>query len=216
MKSDWKKESVGFDRLYCGDTLVSRIPYIGRFVRQGLTDRMEWAITFAGAGEGKTILDLGCGIGRFALEVARRGAVVFGYDISAQAIEIAKQKARQAGLEDRCFFQEADLTELKFPEADTWVDLGCLQYIQDASPVLAKLGKIKRCFSCLPRRGHWLNPVRFLYRGVLKGTPYETYTQDRIKKLFWMYPDLAIERNGAVYYVTSDQVEGQASHDRQS
>lgn len=43
----------------------------------------------------KAILDVGCGNGIFARELARRGAAVTGYDISAGQIAIA-QKAEQA------------------------------------------------------------------------------------------------------------------------
>src|SRR5213083_3509867 len=48
---------------------------------------------------GKTILDLGCGEGGYARELARRGARVTGVDGSERLIEVARERARHDGLE---------------------------------------------------------------------------------------------------------------------
>ena len=42
---------------------------------------------------GERVLDVGCGPGRHAHELARRGIVVHGIDISARFIELAEQNA---------------------------------------------------------------------------------------------------------------------------
>lgn len=54
--------------------------------------------------QGKSIFELGCGDGVNSLLLAAKGAYVVGVDISPRAIEIAKQKARFHGLEDRTEF----------------------------------------------------------------------------------------------------------------
>jgi SAM-dependent methyltransferase len=46
----------------------------------------------------KTILDIGCGTGRHAIELARRGYSVTGIDLSASQLERAGQKAKEAGV----------------------------------------------------------------------------------------------------------------------
>lgn len=46
------------------------------------------------------ILDLGCGRGRHAINLARKGYRVTGIDLSEQAIQTARQKAQQQGLEN--------------------------------------------------------------------------------------------------------------------
>ncbi|NNE35125.1 MAG: class I SAM-dependent methyltransferase [Rhodothermales bacterium] len=48
--------------------------------------------------QGTSILDVGCGRGRHAIEFARRGYDVTGLDLSSRAIEIAKEKAKEAGV----------------------------------------------------------------------------------------------------------------------
>lgn len=48
--------------------------------------------------EGEEILELGCGVGRWSLELARRGALVTGADLSEEMIRIAKENADKEGL----------------------------------------------------------------------------------------------------------------------
>ena len=48
-----------------------------------------------GAGAGSHVLDAGCGVGRYALGLARRGYVVEGVDLSPLLIEEAQRVANE-------------------------------------------------------------------------------------------------------------------------
>lgn len=59
--------------------------------------------------DGRTVLDLGCGMGGLALEALRRGAArATGIDVSAASIEIARRRAAHAGLAGRATFEIGD------------------------------------------------------------------------------------------------------------
>jgi 2-polyprenyl-3-methyl-5-hydroxy-6-metoxy-1,4-benzoquinol methylase len=58
------------------------------------------------------ILDIGCGTGRHAIELARRGYDVTGVDLSASQLGRAREKAQAAGVAVR--FQQADARQLRF------------------------------------------------------------------------------------------------------
>lgn len=60
------------------------------------------------------VLDLACGFGRHALELARRGHSVVGVDITAEYVEDARQQARSEHLDAQ--FICADLREMSFTE----------------------------------------------------------------------------------------------------
>ena len=67
--------------------------------------------------EGKRILDIGCGIGGPALEMAStHGASVVGIDLEAPLIERATADALARGLEGQCQFQTVSLGPLPFPD----------------------------------------------------------------------------------------------------
>ena len=58
---------------------------------------------------GKTLLDIGCGTGFFALETLRQGASsCIGVDLSSAAIHEANEFAKESGLQDRAKFEVAD------------------------------------------------------------------------------------------------------------
>lgn len=66
---------------------------------------------------GKRILDVGCGIGGPAFEMARtHGAHVVGIDLEAPLIDRALAAARAHGLQDQCQFQTVEAGPLPFPD----------------------------------------------------------------------------------------------------
>lgn len=64
----------------------------------GMSKIAAKAIELSGARPGLVCVDLGCGGGRLALELARRGATVTGVDVSASMIERLRSQAQREGL----------------------------------------------------------------------------------------------------------------------
>lgn len=62
--------------------------------------------------KGKKVLEIGCGIGTDTINFARAGAFVTAVELSATSLEIAKQRAKVFGLEDRIKFYVADAEQL--------------------------------------------------------------------------------------------------------
>jgi SAM-dependent methyltransferase len=68
---------------------------------------------------GKTILDIGCGTGFFALETLRRGAsYCMGVDLSSAAIQEANQFAQESGFQDRARFEVGNGVSAQPPFSD--------------------------------------------------------------------------------------------------
>lgn len=63
-------------------------------------------------GPGARVLDVGCGPGRHALELARRGVEVTGVDVSEAFVDLAREAAAAEGLAERCRFVLGDAREL--------------------------------------------------------------------------------------------------------
>ena len=62
--------------------------------------------------KGKRVLEIGCGIGTDTINFARHGAEVTAVDLSEKSLEIARQRARVFGLEERIRFYRADAEQL--------------------------------------------------------------------------------------------------------
>jgi len=64
---------------------------------------------------GERVLDLACGFGRHAIEIARRGFVVTGVDFSERYLEMAREAAREAGVKVEWVVR--DMRQLDFDRA---------------------------------------------------------------------------------------------------
>jgi len=86
------------------------------------------ALQRAGLGPGARVIDLGCGKGAVALEVASAlAAQVDGIDAFAPLVDEASAAAREHSLESRCSFRVGDLRWLKGEgryDAALWIGLG--------------------------------------------------------------------------------------------
>jgi SAM-dependent methyltransferase len=65
----------------------------------GVPDEELVRVLDAGRLTGKRVLEIGCGTGTNAVELARRGYDVVAVDLVEQAIRVARKKARQAKVE---------------------------------------------------------------------------------------------------------------------
>ena len=90
-----------------------------RFTRGGrLIDRREKEAVLDALGpvEGKRILEIACGTGRFTVMLAERGANVVGIDISAAMLSQGREKARSSGVSEHIEFLRGDAARLPFPD----------------------------------------------------------------------------------------------------
>ncbi|KKM10317.1 hypothetical protein SY88_14540 [Clostridiales bacterium PH28_bin88] len=90
---------------------------------------------------GMRLLDLGCGTGNYALELARRGLKVTGIDISAAMLAEARRKAAEAGLDLELV--EGDIHRIKLePESfDLVLSVTALEFFPQPAQVLEKAFK---------------------------------------------------------------------------
>lgn len=84
----------------------------------------------AGKFPGLTVLEMGCGTGTNAIELARRGYRVTAVDLVESAVEKGRDKSAQAGVQ--VDFRVGDLTEVKLGGPfDCLFDLGVYHGIRD-------------------------------------------------------------------------------------
>ena len=135
---------------------------------------------------GKTVLDVGCGSGRYCLAYAQRGAArVVGVDFSGPMIDLARHHSARLGLTDRCEFRVGT-----FPEAvsdgpfDASTAMGFFDYVEDPVPIVARMRELTRStlIMSFPKAWEWRVPFRRL-RFLLAGCPLFLYSAKRIRKV---------------------------------
>ena len=79
---------------------------------------------------GQRVLDIGCGWGSFAIHAAREhGVSVLGITLSPPQAELAAERARAAGLDDRVEIRVMDYRELADERFDAVVSIGMVEHV---------------------------------------------------------------------------------------
>jgi 2-polyprenyl-3-methyl-5-hydroxy-6-metoxy-1,4-benzoquinol methylase len=168
------REAARFDAIYDHDKPLHQ--RLGDAIfRRVILERYSLVINAIGA-PGATMLDVGCGPGRYGIELARRGAArCVGVDVAEQMIEIARRESDRAGVASRCQWQVSDYDSFTTDERfDAVVAMGYFDYLEDPARHLAKMMQHAkgRIFCSLPKR--WtvrtgLRKVRFeLEKGFVR------------------------------------------------
>jgi ubiquinone/menaquinone biosynthesis C-methylase UbiE len=150
---------------------------VARFIDVRL--RKERRIRFQNAFEaleplrGRSLLDAGCGGGRYAIPAAKAGASrVLGLDFSEPMLELGRQKAAAEGVADVCRFVNGDLLghALEEKSFDYAIAIGFFDYQADPAAALAALVRAarRRVFVSLPKRWHVLTPQRKVRYSLFK------------------------------------------------
>ena len=85
---------------------------VDRYPVEATAAEVEFLVEALDLGEGSRVLDLACGHGRHSVELARRGCLVIGVDLSEPSLELAAARAAEAGVEVR--FERADMRSIRF------------------------------------------------------------------------------------------------------
>ena len=123
--------------------------------REALRRGKEVMLRGLEVGPATRVLDVGCGVGGFAVWCAQElGCRVTGVSICEEHVEIAAEKAAELGVADRCEFLWMDMDALEFPaesfDVVTNQDSYCharhkRRYLREVFRILAKGGS----WSCM-------------------------------------------------------------------
>jgi ubiquinone biosynthesis O-methyltransferase len=111
-----------------------------------ITDRLEMQLILELVGDvsGCRVLDVGCGDGEFALQLARQGAIVTGVDASAAMIEAAKDRATQAKIDVAFQMGTAEHLPFRAEKFDVVTAITILCFVDDARPVFQEIARVLR------------------------------------------------------------------------
>ena len=111
-----------------------------------ITEHLEWQgmLQLLGDVQGLRILDLGCGDGAFAIELARRGAQVVGIDASSSMIEAARRRSSAERVDVDFYQARADAIPFAEGSFDAVVAITILCFVRDAAPEFKEIGRVLR------------------------------------------------------------------------
>jgi SAM-dependent methyltransferase len=157
-----------FDSFYREEekrTLFQQMAHVV-FRKPGLVRRFQATIEALGDVRGKTVLDVGCGSGLYAIYFAQRGAEVTGLDFSANMIELAERNAKDEGCTIR-FLHQDFLTYQPEGAFDHLLFIGVFDYVreEDRPKYLEKAVPLARekIVATFPKRFTPQTPIRYFW-----------------------------------------------------
>ncbi len=104
------------------------------------------AVKWLGDLRGHRVLDAGCGNGWLSIILAKRGAIIEGFDISPVAIQAAERRAVANDCADRCAFRVGSFYQIPFSEAryDLAIGASILHHLSDKARAAAELFRVMK------------------------------------------------------------------------
>ena len=174
-----------FDHLYEDGAQSALMRHLNRWLRSDIAQRFAMVMRHAREIEAKSVLDIGCGSGRYLTALTEIGvARAVGLDMSAPMLEMARRRvaAVEGGRIDlvQSDFMRWDADE----EFDLVIAMGYFDYQSDPARHLRKMATLARrsVIASFPRRHLIRTPIRRL-RYLLKRCPVHFFNAQQIAAL---------------------------------
>jgi 2-polyprenyl-3-methyl-5-hydroxy-6-metoxy-1,4-benzoquinol methylase len=181
----FNKKIRGFDDIYRDDK-KGIIALLNRIVRASVRMRFELAFEILGDLSGKSVLDIGCGSGRYMFRALEKKAdYIVGIDAAAGALEQARKIAEELNLKDRLEFIKADFMDFASDRKfDVIFAVGYFDYIFNPLDHLQKMINISEgiVYASFPKVWSIFTPSRKI-RLMLNRCPVRFYTKSGIESL---------------------------------
>ena len=181
----FERAAEDFDLLYAPHRQSAVMRWVNRHFRRDITERFLKTLEFAERISPRSVLDAGCGSGRYLPALASAGVTrLVGIDVSDAMIELARRETDGIAGADidliRSEFQQWKTSE----SFDLIVAMGLYDYAADPARMLKRMRELTKdaVIASFPSR-HWLRtPVRRI-RYFLKRCPVHFYDRAAIESL---------------------------------
>lgn len=190
VKKHWELRNTAeeFDSIYDDKGgIITRAA--NRIFRKGMKQRFNLVLRLCGS-KGRTLLDIGCGAGRFCIPLGERGVIVNGIDYSNEMIKIAKKYldnyCKRTGKKLNVTYECSDFIRDFAPKNkfDMVIAIGVMDYIKEPLKFMKKMKSCakEKALVSFPAKFTPQMPIRKIWL-MTKKCPVYFYTKNQVKKL---------------------------------
>jgi len=210
VKQYFTRAAVSFDSLYLEDEAGAVSRFINRRFRRDIYERFMLSLNHVSKFNLDSVLDVGCGSGRYAVALAQMGVKrIVGLDISDGMIGLAKNLAAQSHTNGTIEFVCGDFMDYKSASVFQMVlAMGLFDYVRDPIPTLSRMASLANhsVVASFPSISWYRTPIRKV-RYFVKRCPVYFYERNQIEELgrtlgFARTDVHKIEGAGQDYFVT--------------
>lgn len=183
----FSRAASSFDSLYRQEKATPFARFLNRNFRRDIYERFILSLNHVRRHGLTTVLDVGCGSGRYAYAMAKLGVRrIVGIDVSPAMVELARSLTRevqssQTSLEFVC----GDFMEFETRETfDVVLTMGFFDYVEEPLPVLKRMGHLAdhSVIASFPSNSWYRTPIRRV-RYYFKRCPVYFYEREKIEWL---------------------------------
>lgn len=178
--------AADFDAIYGHTTRRSAFGrWVDRRFRGVMMRRFEETLRKTNREDIRSVLDVGCGSGRYVMALAKQGKTVVGVDMAEGMLQLAQRGVDEAGLSEKVSLVAGDYLSVSF---DQTFDVACLMgffdYIEDPVAIFKKLAQevTGEIYASFPIAGGWLAWQRQV-RYKLRKCPLWLYRKDDVEAI---------------------------------
>lgn len=186
VKDYFERAAKDFDDIYDNTGGIVK-KTANKLFRKGMKQRYDITIELCGRDK-KTILDIGCGAGRFCIPLAEKGMDVTGIDYSQEMIKMAEELLKKYNEKKGRFLKIkyicGDFIKDHFKPYDITLALGVFDYLNDPLLFLNKIKEVTKCDMIIsfPKKMTFQMPIRKIWLKTKK-CPVYFYTEKDIINL---------------------------------
>jgi len=210
--------ALDFDEIYALQAQEGLRGWLNWHLRASMLMRYERTFRWLQPMQGRTVLDIGCGAGRYTVQCLDLGASrITGIDLNREMISLAQRAVSDwltepSGVgcmaDSVASFVQADFIEYSFSHHyDYAIAMGVMDYVGDVERFLRKIRQVvnRRAVLSFPVRESIWTPQRKA-RYMLRGCPVFFYSRRQLVSLIKSlhFQRYHIERIGRDYFVAVD------------
>ncbi len=174
-----------FDSIYRADR--SPLRRLRDRARLTVTKRLEFVEELVRTSGYTSVLDVGCGSGRFGIALAESGVHVLGLDFAPHMIDLARTLAEERRVDALTRFEAVDSLRWASESSETFelsIAMGVFDYVEDPVPLLRAMADhtTRELVVSFPRLGDPWVPIRWV-KFKLARCPLFLYRRSSVERL---------------------------------